>query len=287
MKIFDGIINETVKEMEMRFKDGKSKALTLSYDDAVIQDKRLVELMAPKGMKCTFNVCSGKYLPEGEKRVKGNKMSLSEAKENFKDTVHEIAVHCYNHSCLTDLSDEEIAYEINEDRRRIEEDYGCIARGMAYPYGAYDSRVEDVIKKSGMVYGRTIKSTEAFILPENWLEWNPTCHHNNPGLMELAKIFCEESEPFGKAGVFFLWGHTYEFDTNDNWRVIEEFIEYAGGREDIWYATNIEIYDYVEAYRKLSVDCGEKKVYNPSATDVWAEIKGKLYCIKGGETLTV
>ena len=45
--------------------------------------------------------------------------------------------------------------------------------------------------------------------------------------------------------MFYLWGHSYEFDENDNRDVIEKFAEFVGGRDDIWYATNIEIYDYV------------------------------------------
>ncbi len=43
----------------MRFPEGKSKALTLSYDDGVEQDKRLVSLMAEHGIKGTFNINSG------------------------------------------------------------------------------------------------------------------------------------------------------------------------------------------------------------------------------------
>ena len=39
----------------------------------------------------------------------------------------------------------------------------------------------------------------------------------------------------------------FEFDNNDNWNVIEEFAKKIGNREDIWYATNIEIYDYVNS----------------------------------------
>ena len=47
--------------MYMKFKDGKSKALTLSYDDAVVQDIRLIGIMDKYGIKGTFNVNSGWY----------------------------------------------------------------------------------------------------------------------------------------------------------------------------------------------------------------------------------
>ena len=50
----------------MRFPGGKSKALTLSYDDAVEQDIRLIEIMKANGLKGTFNINTGLYAEEGK-----------------------------------------------------------------------------------------------------------------------------------------------------------------------------------------------------------------------------
>ena len=49
----------------MRFPEGKRKALTLSYDDGVEQDVQLMELLERYRVKCTFNLNSGCYPPEG------------------------------------------------------------------------------------------------------------------------------------------------------------------------------------------------------------------------------
>ena len=49
----------------MRFPEGKVKALTLSYDDGVEQDVRLIEIMKKYGLKGTFNINSGLYASEG------------------------------------------------------------------------------------------------------------------------------------------------------------------------------------------------------------------------------
>lgn len=38
--------------------NGKKKALTFSYDDAVSQDIRLIEIFNRYGLKCTFNMNS-------------------------------------------------------------------------------------------------------------------------------------------------------------------------------------------------------------------------------------
>ena len=272
--------------MKMRLKDGKTKVLTLSYDDGVVQDIRLSEILNRHGIKCTFNINSGMYLAEEKEREAfRGRLKRSEAIALFTDSGHEVAVHAYTHPFLESLDSAEIIYEITEDRKDIESIYGTIARGMAYPYGTYNASVIDVLKHCGIVYSRTVKSTEKFGFPENWLELHPTCHHNNPRLMELAKRFVEVPSKYGNAEMFYLWGHSFEFDTNDNWDVIERFAEYAGGHEHIWYATNIEIYDYVKAYEALQTSYDKRTVHNPSAIDVWFEHRGKMYCVKAGETL--
>jgi len=93
----------------------------------------------------------------------------------------------------------------------------------------------------------------AFMPLQRTVRLPATCHHRNPRLMELAREFIQKQDVRGPM-LFYLWGHSYEFDydqPNNNWGVIEEFAEYMGGKDDIWYATNIEIYDYIAAYNQL------------------------------------
>jgi len=105
--------------------------------------------------------------------------------------------------------------------------------------------------------------------------------------MELARQFAEVTGKTNRGpALFYLWGHSYEFEADDNWHVIEEFAEYIGGREDIWYATNIEIYDYIDAYNRLIFSMDFTKVYNPTATELFFETKRGVYCVKPGETLS-
>lgn len=272
--------------MKMRLKDGKSKVLTLSYDDGVVQDIRLTEIMNRYGMKGTFNINTGAYLPEDTVRDRFyGRMRLSEAKELYINSGHEVAVHALTHPFLEKMDSAEIIYEITEDRKNIESEYGVIARGMAYPYGTYNDCVVDILDKCHIAYARTTKSTYKFEFPENWLLLHPTCHHNYENLETLAKDFVEKPNRWGNAEMFYLWGHSYEFDNNDNWSVIERFAECVGNQEHIWYATNIEIYDYVKAYERLQTSFDKKIIHNPSAVDVWAEIRGTVYRVRAGETL--
>ena len=49
----------------MRFPGGLRKAVTLSYDDGVEQDRELIGILDQAGLKCTFNLNSGCFPPEG------------------------------------------------------------------------------------------------------------------------------------------------------------------------------------------------------------------------------
>ena len=273
--------------MKMRLKDGKRKVLTLSYDDGTFQDVRLIEIMDKYGIKGTFNLNPGSYIPENGERTRQNRrLKLSESIELYKNSAHEVAVHGYGHPFFEQLDTCEMIWEITEARRALESQYGKIIRGMAYPFGTYNDDVLNVLEKCHIAYARTTVSTNLFTFPDNWLTLHPTCHHRNPRLDELIHNFVEKPTRADNATMFYLWGHSYEFDDHDNWELIENFCKYAGGREDIWYATNIEIYDYVKAYERLEKSYDKKIIHNPSNMDVWFEVtKGETLCIKGGETL--
>jgi hypothetical protein len=106
--------------------------------------------------------------------------------------------------------------------------------------------------------------------------------------MDLAGSF-ERSAPGKRDGakLFYVWGHSYEFDNDDNWDRIEELFRKVGGKEDVWYATNVEIYDYVQAYRKLIVSMDGKTVYNPTAMDLWFSDGENTHCVRAGEMLHI
>jgi len=273
--------------VKMRLKDGKLKVLTLSYDDGCVQDIRLMEIMDKYGLKGTFNLNPGSYIPEDGERDRSNRrLKLSEAKDLYTNSNHEIAVHGYTHPFFEKLDTCEMIYEITEARKALESQFGRIVRGMAYPFGTYNDTVVDVLEKCHIAYSRTTNATFRYDFPENWLTLHPTCHHYSPKLEELITSFVEKPTKAANAQMFYLWGHSYEFDDNNNWNHIEKFAKYAGGRDDIWYATNIEIYDYVQAYKRLEMSFDKKIIHNPSSVDVWFEVvKGETLCIKGGETL--
>jgi hypothetical protein len=85
--------------------------------------------------------------------------------------------------------------------------------------------------------------------------------------------------------LYYLWGHTYEFEGNDNWEVFEQIAQRISGKEDIWYATNIEIYNYVQAYNSLIFSADMKRVYNPTATKLYFTFSGKDFSVDPAQTI--
>ena len=270
----------------MRFPDFKLKALTFSYDDNVVEDKRLIAIFEKNGLKGTFNINSSRW--EAEPHPTG-RMTVEEAKQAYASDCAEIAAHGWEHLSLTKCSEELKIRELFLDRDNIEKTFGGVVTGFAYPNGWMDDASVEALRRCGFEYARTVVSTEKFGIPEDFLRWDPTCHHNNANVMELAKTFVEttknpnvwRNEPM----LFYIWGHSYEFRTKNNWEHIEQLAEYLGGKDDIWYATNGEIMRYVKAYRNLKFSASYERVYNPSAVDVYLSWIGKDVVVPAGQTV--
>ncbi len=271
----------------MRFPGGKQRALTFSYDDGVEQDVRLIEIFKKHGLRATFNLNSGQYAPEGTVYPEGQihrRMTEAQVTELYNQDGIEVAVHGYTHPWLDHMPVNMCTKDLMDDREKLESQFGTIVRGMAYPFGTHSEDVVASMRSVGIVYSRTVHSTRDFNMPTDWMRLPATCHHNDPELMKLAHRFVEESS-WGRPWMFYLWGHSYEFEENNNWEVIEEFAEFMSGRDDIWYATNIEIYDYQDAFKRLLFSMDGSIVNNPTAYELWFFLNGKEYSIKPGETL--
>ena len=271
----------------MRFPSGKRKAVTLSYDDGVEQDIHLMELLEQYQMKCTFNLNSGCYPPEGTVYPAGTihrRMPESEVSRLYRSPFAEVAGHSFTHPFLEQITPSQVMKEIVDDRIKLEEQFGRLIGGFAYPYGTYNDTVVELLRAAGIVYARTVKSHHGFTLPKDWLRLETTCHHDDPMLTELAMRFVTET-PECDSWLFYLWGHSYEFEANDNWNVIEDFFKTVSGKDDIWYATNLEVYEYCMAYERLIFSADGETVYNPSVISVWCQFDDKTVEIGAGKIL--
>lgn len=276
----------------MRYPEGKAKAVTLSYDDGHECDMRFSDRITKEGLKCTFNLISDGVI--------SRPMTKEQVEEYVISRGHEIAVHGKRHRAAGTLRPVEGIREVLHCREELEAKYGMIIRGMAYPdsgitffeNGADYETIKSFLTELDIAYARTLgNDNNSFRLPQDWHQWMPSAFHLNPDLMSLIDQFFDEdlSEKRHPARrgprLFYLWGHSLEFERHDKWDLLDEICDKLGGHEDTWYATNMEIYDYVNAYNSLIYSADGMTVYNPTLIDVWFDVDLKLYKVASGETI--
>lgn len=225
------------------------KAITFSYDDGVTQDIRLIELFNKYNMKATFNINSMKLGLENELiregvRVTHNKINKNDVKSIYEG--HEIAAHTLTHPNLTTIEDDnEIIRQVEEDRLNLSEIAGYEVVGMAYPGGGInnDERTAKIIKENtGIKYARATEVLKDFDIDENLYRFKGTCYHheNWNELFTLGEKFLDFNPE--KPSVFYIFGHSYEFDIYpERWQIFEEFLKMMSNKNDIFYGTNKDV----------------------------------------------
>lgn len=174
----------------LRFPGGKPKAVTLSYDDGVPEDRRFSDTITKYGIKCTFNL--------NNDELRKNNYQKAEIEEIFLSRGHEVAVHGAMHRAEGTLRPIEGIRDVLDCRLELESKLGIIVRGMAYPdsgitYFTNNADYESVkayLKSLDIKYSRTLAGdNDLFALPSDWYAWMPTAHHKNPKIMEYAEEF--------------------------------------------------------------------------------------------------
>ncbi|PZX94446.1 polysaccharide deacetylase [Flavobacterium aquariorum] len=275
----------------MLFPEGKSKALILSYDDGRSEDRRLVKLMNKYRLIGTFHLNSNKL-------GLTNYLNKAEIKELFAG--HEVSVHSANHPNLTVLSKIDIVYEIAEDRKELERLVNYPVRGMAYPFGNYNDFLVETIKGLGIEYARTVYDSYNFDIPKDFLQWRATMHQfgkaytetNNPenDRRELEHFYQTINEFLQTKNLALMdvWGHSYEIGSDENkWNETEKFFKMVSNNPGIYYAKQIDVVDYINAFNNLKFSVNKNIVMNPSSWTVFFKKDGKTYSVLPGKTIVL
>lgn len=278
----------------MRFPGWKPKAVTFSYDDGVQQDYRLIDIFNKYNVKATFNINSGIIAPEGTKYSDGQihrRLSKSEIMDLYYKSGHEIASHSLKHKFMDQLSDVQIISEVMSDRLNLENMTGRIIRGFAYPYGRCSDKVEEILGQCGILYARTATASHSVGIPQNLLKINPTCHHSDDMLdyfINKLKTKSPNDEYHDRnPWLLYIWGHAFEFESNNSWGQIEKTVSDLSGLQDVWYASNEDVFGYISDYRRLIYSAGGNIVLNPTSRDLYFEKNGRNICIKPNETIVL
>lgn len=253
-------------------KDGKRNAVAVSFDDGSF-DEEVVRIFNRYGIKGTFNLITNAVVPGDYARLR----RLYQG--------HELACHGTYHKSLDVLPAANINLEIFQHRKVMEEIAGCPVCGLAYANGRYTQEVIHALRAAGIVYARTAACTGGYQFPEDFMRWNPTCHINagHNGVQEAAAFLKAMEGYFSGPRLFFAYSHGHEFQ--GHFERLEEFCSLIGGNQDIWYASTMELYEYVTAQRSLRISADNRLVYNPTAVEVWFSCGDQIYSAGPGQTV--
>ena len=234
--------------------DKKTCIVTTSWDDGYSQDIKLSNILENYGIKGTF------YIPtiNIEKTLSGDDI-LSISK------YHEIGSHTNYHFNLRGISPILCAEELKTSKETIEKLTGEECISFSYPFGIYDENVKELVKKTGFKSARTIKSFYTNVLDP--FEMHPTIHMANRGfkycikgsvkmeLWGLEQLFNWNSlakksfdKVYRNGGIWHLWGHSWELDTENLWDKLEDVLKYISSRKNVIYLTNGELVEYLSKF---------------------------------------
>jgi len=267
------------------FPGGKRIAVTTSFDDGHTFDRRIVAAFNEWGVKGTFNLNSGNLQRTGKPAVEGTGhtyLDASEVAELYRG--HEVAIHTVTHPWLDRLDPSQIASEVLEDRKALEDLVGYPVRGMAYPFGTSNSRVVEILRSLGIVYCRTcLNAQNCFPTQEPLLL--ATTAHQYASAPTVPQRFQELYDNPRYSGVFYTWGHGFDFHDRNDWAGLERIFKPLSGKPDVWYCTNIALFDYEAARQRVVIAANRATAFNPSGMPVTLKLDDRLVDIPGGQTV--
>lgn len=276
-----------MQQFYLRYPGFRRKALLLSFDDGPKEDPRFEAMLNRFGLKGTFNLNSGTLTARLPEESSPSIRISAEDARRFQADGHEIAVHGYSHPFLSTLPAGQAAAQILQDRRALENLLGGLITGLALPFEAdASSGVRQAAQACGITYIRSLSASYRFSLPMDFYRWQVTCHFRDPRFEALCQQFLEQ-KPIWTSELFFVWGHSYELRTREDWDAWEQSCAQLGGHGDIWYAGCSELCSYVRAGEMLQSSADGKTLYNPTATTLYLETdpRGTQIILRPGQQI--
>lgn len=194
------------------------------WDDGVVNDIRLCELLRKYDAKATFNInpaiSKRKYRIHCgvfNDKFRVDRLSLDEMKVVYAG--FKVGSHTMTHPHLTQINLASLDSELIDCKKFIFDFFGQAVCGFAYPYGEYNEIVENAVQKAGYVYARTTKNTDSLLNMSNPMNFHPHCHFLSPDFWSKYNAVRELD------GTFYFWGHSYEMmDDNFLWKNFESVL---------------------------------------------------------------
>lgn len=262
------------------YPQGKTKAFNITYDDGVLQDVRFVALLNKYGLKGTFNLNSQLMEQEFE-WVHPNGMTvkrLSMDAARYLYDGHEIAAHTMTHPFLNDKTDEQLRWEIGEDKRRLEAWFGREVVGFGVPFHFYDEKVAQCVKNCGFEYGRMSEETRHYNPWQDPYFWCCGIFHLAPELDEFVDGFFRTDEEMALCQIV---GHSYDLDAENLWEKMEWILARVAEDDQVCSMTHLELVRYLRAMEQAVIR--ENDINNSSDATLWFQIDGQVVELSPGQ----
>lgn len=236
----------------------RNALFTTSWDDGHPLDARLAELLSRHGFRGTF------YAPLSNRE---GFPVMPAAEMQRLGQGFEIGSHTIDHCYLKTVNAAEARRQILGGKNQLEQILGRRVSGFCYPGGQYTSRLRQMVVDAGFDYARTTAIFHRALLADPFrmpttIQFYPH-DRAHPGSMlqsvrrvlirkflkvddwkrtnDLFSIFQASGTFLSRmkaildhvcisGGMFHLWGHSWELESFDGWRQLDDFLRYAAER---------------------------------------------------------
>ena len=263
--------------MRKLYPGGKRKAFNVTYDDGVLQDVPLVQLLNRYGIKATFNLNS-QLMMEEFTWTHPNGMVVQrlspECAQGLYDG-HEIASHTLTHPYMQGLPKAEILRQMGQDRENLQKLFGREILGFAVPFDYFSQEIADCARELGFAYARTSELTLDYTPCCDPYHWKTGVYHVLPEFMAYVEGFFATEE---ELAVCQIVGHSYDLDAENLWGTMEAVCRRLAASRDIWCCTHLELVRYLQAMEAFDGS-------NRSDQTLWFSVDGHEQALAPGETL--
>ena len=217
------------------------KFFTLSFDDGVEHDKKVITLMKKYGLRGTFNLNAG-LLGYKPRFANISRIPEDEIKQVYEG--NEVASHGYKHEYLRFLSKRRLEESITSDVNELSKLLGYQIKGHAYPFDAHTVRMNSCLRELGIIYTRRALGKGNFSFPVDPYKYMATCWFNAKNIFSIIDEFVA-AKPEKENMLFMMWGHSYELEYGVRRcpePQLERIFSRIAGHSDIVYCTNIEAF---------------------------------------------
>jgi peptidoglycan/xylan/chitin deacetylase (PgdA/CDA1 family) len=228
--------------------------VTTSWDDGHISDMQLADLLDAYSIRGTFYVAPKSIEIDRASRLTNKQ--LRELAGRF-----EIGGHTLTHRRLPKLPIHAAEDEIRSGKLYLEDVIERQLYSFCYPRGEYGSEHVGLVRDAGFVTARTVRRWEcqrAVDLLQMGTTVHAYRHYTDVGRIGKGCL----SGPAGAAkkfwnwddlaidlfdrvamtgGIFHLWGHSWEVESNNDWHRLERVLDHIALRDRALYATNGEL----------------------------------------------